>query len=180
MLSVFITDLAAYNAGSLVGQWVTLPIGKFELSQIISEILTEGEEITGEENHEEIFITDYEWSLMTEGIRDIGEYEDVYKLNREAFLLSELDKDELKAVSFLLNQGITTDIKDAIEKADDVTIHHNQNLSDVAYDLLQECYRVDDLPPIIANNIDYDRIARDLEYDGTYWEIGGDVYEYVG
>ena len=91
MLSVFITDLAAYNAGSLVGQWVTLPIGKFELSQIISEILTEGEEITDEENHEEIFITDYEWSFITEEIRGVDGYEDVYELNREAFLLSELE-----------------------------------------------------------------------------------------
>ena len=45
---------------------------------------------------------------------------------------------------------------------------------------MQECYEVDKLPPIIANNIDYKGIARELDYDGTYWEIDGDVFEYVG
>ena len=61
MLSVYLTDLAAYNSGCLSGTWVQLPITKFELSQAISEVLTEGEQVTAEENHEEWFITDYEW-----------------------------------------------------------------------------------------------------------------------
>ena len=61
MLQVFITDLAAYNTGSLVGRWVQLPITSFELSQAISEVLTEGEYAVNGENHEEYFITDYEW-----------------------------------------------------------------------------------------------------------------------
>ena len=180
MLNIYITDLAAYNAGALIGRWVSLPITRFELNQVISEILTEGEHAVDEENHEKIFITDYEWSFMTEEIREIDEYENIDDLNKEAFLLSELDADKLKAVKFLLDEGITSDTEDGINKAKDVVIHHNQDLSEVAFDLLQECYSVDSLPSIIANNIDYDRIARDLEYDGTYWELGDDVFEYIG
>ena len=90
MLNIYITDLAAYNTGSLVGQWVSLPLDRFELSQVISQILINGEQSTDGVNHEEIFITDYEWSFMTKEIRKIGEYEDPYRLNKEAFLLSEL------------------------------------------------------------------------------------------
>jgi len=50
----------------------------------------------------------------------------------------------------------------------------------VAYDLLQECYELDKLPPLIVNNIDYEGVARELDYDGTYWEVEGDVFEYCG
>lgn len=178
MLSVYLTDLAAYNAGHLVGRWVQLPITDLELSQAISEVLTEGENVTGEENHEEWFITDYEWNDID--IKEVDEYENIYDLNDELNLLADLDKDELKAVKFLLDEGITIDIEDAISRAEDVILHHNYTMEDVAYDLLHECYNLKDIPPLIANNIDYDGIGRDLEYDGTYWEIDGDVYEYYG
>jgi len=53
-------------------------------------------------------------------------------------------------------------------------------MEDVAYSLLEECYGVDKLEPIVSNNIDYEGVARDLEYDGAYWEIGSDVFEYIG
>jgi len=178
MLQVYLTDLAAYNAGSLVGKWVELPITGFELSQAISEVLTEGEHAVGGDNHEEYFITDYEWDDLD--IKDVDEYENIYDLNDELRLLVNLDKDKLKAVKFLLDEGITVGIDDAISRAEDVTIYHNYSMEDVAYDLLHECYNLKDIPPLIANNIDYDGIARDLEYDGTYWEVSGDVYEYVG
>ena len=178
MLSIYLTDLAAYNSGCLSGTWVQLPITKFELSQAISEVLTEGEHSTGEEDHEEYFITDYEWDEID--LKEIDEYENIYDLNDELRLLADLDKDKLKAVKFLLEEGITLDIEDAIIRAEDVIIHHNYCMEDVAYDLIDSSYNLKDIPTLIANNIDYDGIARDLDQDGTYWELGGDVYEYIG
>ena len=178
MLQVYLTDLAAYNAGSLVGKWIQLPLTGFELSQSISEVLTEGEYAVDGENHEEYFITDYEWNDID--LKEIDEYENIYELNDELRLVSDLDTNKRKAVKFLLDEGITIDIEDAISRAEDVTIHHNYTMEDVAYDLIHECYNLKDIPDLIANNIDYDGVARDLEYDGTYWEISGDVYEYVG
>lgn len=178
MLQVYLTDLAAYNAGSLIGRWVQLPITGFELSQAISEVLTEGEHAVDGENHEEYFITDYEWDDID--IKDIDEYENIYDLNNELKLLVDLDKDQLKAVKFLLDEGITLDIEDAISRAEDVIIHSNQSMEDVAFELIESCYDLQDIPSIIANNINYDAIARDLEHDGIYWDISGDIYEYIG
>ena len=178
MLQVYLTDLAAYNAGSLVGRWVQLPITGFELSQAISETLTEGEHAVDGANHEEYFITDYKWDDVD--LKEIDEYENIYDLNDELKLLVDLGKDKLKAVKFLLDEGITLDIEDAISRAEDVTIHHNYSMEDIAYDLIESCYNLKDIPDLIANNIDYDGIARDLEHDGIYWEIDGDVYEYIG
>ena len=178
MLSVYITDLSAYNAGCLSGTWVQLPLTNLELSQAISEVLTEGEHVTGEENHEEWFITDYAWDNID--LKSIDEYANIHDLNDELKILVNLDNDHLKAVKFLLDEQITIDIEDAISRAEDVIIHHNYDMEDVAYDLIASCYNLKDIPSLIANNIDYDGIARDLENDGTYWEIAGDVYEYIG
>lgn len=178
MLEVYLTDLQAYNEGNLVGKWVKLPISKFELVQAISEVLSQGEAVCGSENHEEFFITDYEWDEYK--FHDIDEYENIYELNEQMQLLEFKLDYELKAISFLLSENIAVNIEDAISKVDDVRVYENMNMEDVAYDLMQECYNADTLPSIISNHIDYEGIARDLSYDGCYYELGSDVFEYVG
>jgi hypothetical protein len=80
----------------------------------------------------------------------------------------------------LLSEGLANDLDDAISKADDVRVYEGQSMEDIAYDLLQECYGVDTLPSIIANNINYEYVARELEMDGTYFEMGNDIFEYIG
>ncbi|MBV5279536.1 MAG: antirestriction protein ArdA [Campylobacteraceae bacterium] len=102
--------------------------------------------------HKEIFITDYEW--MGQSLFNVGEYDSPWDMNDDVGKLSELNPLQQKAVVFLPSQQITYDIDDAIGKADDVIIHENQTLEDMAYSLLQECYELDKLPPIISNNID--------------------------
>ena len=72
-------------------------------------------------------------------------------------------------------------MEDALEKLDNVILHENQSMRDIAYDLMDELYGVDyKLPAIIANNIDYDGIAYDLEIGGNYTVIDNDVFEYIG
>lgn len=178
MLQIYLTDLAAYNEGHLVGRWITLPTSSFNLAHALSEILSEGEAICDSPNHEEYFITDYEWDDIV--FFDVGEYDNLGELNTECELVDNLSPHEQKAVAFLLREGIVTELDEAIAKADDVHVYENQSLEDVAYDLIQECYNIHELSPIIANHIDYEGIARDLECDGCYFERDGDVYEYCG
>ena len=179
MLKLFITDLAAYNNGFLVGEWVTLPLSGKELYMAINSILSEGEHLCQSDvTHEEVFITDYEW--MGQSLFNVGEYDSPWDVNDDVGKVSELTEHQQKAVAFLLGEGLTYEVDDAILRSDDVIIHENQNLEDVAYEVLNECYGLDTLPPLIVNNIDYRGVARDLDYDGTYWEIDGDVFEYVG
>lgn len=178
MLKIYLSDLAAYNSGALVGKWIDLPMSEEALHMSVNEVLCEGEAITAEENHEEYFITDYEWDDLE--FCQVEEYDNIFELNSNIQLLSGVDSNKLNSVAFLINEGITIDIEDAISRAEDVIIHHNQSMEDVAYELLEECYETYKLPSIIANNIDYERVAQDLELDGTYYEIGGDVFEYVG
>ena len=179
MLKLFITDLAAYNNGFLVGEWVTLPLSGKELYLAIQQILNKGEYLChSDSTHEEIFITDYEWMGLE--LFNVSEYDSPWDVNDDVGKLSELSASKKKAVAFLLSQQITYNMDDAIGKADDVIIHENQTLEDVAYYLLQECYELDKLPPIIANNIDYEGVAKELDCDGNYFEVDGDVFEYCG
>ena len=178
MLEIYLTDLQAYNEGNLVGKWIQLPLTPMELSQAVSEVLTEGETISGTQDHEEYFITDWEWCNHEFGT--IDEYQNIYQINESLQLIDDKSDYELKIISFLIHQEFAADIEKALDKVDDVTIYENQTMEDVAYDLMQELYQADLLPSIIANNIDYESIARDLEYDGTYYEDALDVYQYIG
>jgi len=178
MLEVFITDLQAYNEGNLVGRWFTLPVSEEKLSQVISDVLREGEEACDTEDHEEYFITDFEWQDHV--LFEVGEYSNLSQMNEQLQQLEDKTDHELKAIAFLLSESLATDIDDAIAKADDVRIYENQSMEDIAYDLIQDCYNIHELSPIIANHIDYQGIGRDLEMDGNYFEVGNDIYEYAG
>ena len=172
-MEVYITDLQAYNEGCLVGKWITLPLTPFELSQAISEILSEGEFECESEDHEEIFITDYDAEIS------IDEYDDVYRLNELAEKMKDYtDYDYLK-LKFLSYEGY--DEREVIEKGIDtydVEIHDYSNdtsFTDV-YELLAQDLVDDgvfgDIPQHLENYIDYSAIGRDLSYDYTEFEHG--------
>ena len=80
-----------------------------------------------------------------------------------------------------MENNLVKDIYEAIESYEDsVRVYENSSMEDIAYDYIQECYSLDNIPAIIINNIDYESIARDMEMEGSYYKIDGDIYEYVG
>lgn len=174
-MEIYITDLAAYNAGHLIGRWIVLPMDSEDLQAKITEILSIGAEVCGNGEHEEIFITDYECDFMR-----INEYDSIQTLNEIAEAVEGLDENELKAIRFLMDNNLVNGFKEAIEKYEDVIIHENATMEDLAYEFVNECYNLDSLPSIIANNIDYEAIGREMEMDGRYFEEDGDIYEYLG
>ena len=54
------------------------------------------------------------------------------------------------------------------------------SMEDIAYEFVTECYNLDELAPIIANNIDYEKVGREIEMDGRYFVDGNTVFEYAG
>jgi hypothetical protein len=178
MLRIYITDLAAYNQGHLVGKWITLPLPEEDLEALQHEVLNLGASLCHDNEHEELFITDYEWEGFP--LESVEEYSSITELNEHLDSLKDTNREERKAIAFLLAEGLAIDLEDAQHKSEDVIIHHEQNMEELAYDLIQECYNPDALPDIISNNINYDGIAQDLEMDGCYFEVDGDIYEYIG
>lgn len=175
-MRVYITDLAAYTQAFLIGKWVSLPMEEDELSQTIKEILIWGEEACSDENiHEEYFLTDWEG----EEFFQVGEYTNVFKLNEEVAHFKELDLDDnqKKCVSFLIENNIVSNLDEALEKYEDVFIYEDMSFLDLAYQIVEEQYNLDELPQFVANYFDYDALARDLQLD-QYTEINGDIFYY--
>ena len=173
MIKIYLTDLAAYNSGYLIGEWIELPLEEAELNEKLQNILKKGGEICNE-IHEEYFITDFESDIL-----DIDEYSNIYDLNNQAQKLSELNDYELKIARFLLNECLVNSVEEAIENIENVTLYENQTMQELAYELVEELYDINNLPSLIGSHIDYQGIARDLEIEGRYYEIEGDIYEYM-
>jgi len=176
-MRVYITDLEAYNNGHLVGAWYQLPMNEDLLAESIENVLQEGKNICGDSHfHEEYFITDYECDYM-----EIEEYSNLTKLNEIAEAMVSIDDDGVKAINFLIENQFVKDIFKAIESyEEDVRIYEDSSMEDIAYDLIEECYSFENIPDIITNNIDYEKIGRDLAIEGNYYKIDSDIYEYIG
>jgi antirestriction protein len=176
MLKVYITDLAAYNSGRLIGEWIELPCS--DLATEIQAVLSEGQRVCKDTvPHEKIFITDFEW--QDDGIGkacSVSEYSDPYRLNDIAEELSNLEEFERLQVSFLLYEGYEFDY--AIENHGDVTIYdyRSSNSFKDVYELLAEdlvdegCFG--DIPANLTYYIDHSAIARDLRCDYTEFQDG--------
>ncbi len=173
-MRIYITDLAAYNQGHLIGEWITLPMSEEELNSKIEAILNKGAVVCEEQEHEEIFITDYECDYIS-----INEYDNIHKLNEIAEQTDSLNEYDIKAIGFLMENNLVNSFEDAMERYEDVRVHEDSTLEDVAYDYVNECYNLEDMPSIIVNNIDYEKIARELEIEGNYYVVGSDVFEYL-
>lgn len=158
MMNIFITNLGKYNEGELLGEWVELPIDEEELQKVF-------ERIGINEEYEECFITDYECDFMK-----IGEYESISNLNEIAEKLGELDEEEQKVVKALMSECSYT-IDEAIEKVNcgDYRIYSDcDNMTDVSYQIVEECGYLNNVPDEVARYFDYESFGKDLGIEGTY------------
>ena len=179
MLRVYITDLAAYNNGYLIGEWVTLPMEKEDLSLSIKDILTQGEKACKYGSHEEFFITDYEWEDVT--IFSVQEYDNPYLLNEKLSLLEEkVDSSQYKNVKILLEYELVKNLNDAIENIDNLIVYENSTMRDIAEEYIDECVDLNGYHSLIVNHIDYDGIGYELENSGNYFKDGSDIFQYIG
>ena len=99
VIEAYVTNLGKYNEGQLVGEWVKFPVSKEEMSAVLDRIGIGAE-------YEEIFITDYDTSLY--GVSSqLGEYENLDKLNYLAGVIAELDASEREKYEAVLESGLS-------------------------------------------------------------------------
>ncbi len=179
MLKIFLTDLAAYNCGYLIGEWITLPLEENELKASIKEILAQGQRSCNNGLHEEYFITDFEFEDVA--LLEVGEYSNPYELNRQLVLIEEnLEPHQYKSVKVLLDNGLANSIEDAISKVDDLIIYADSSMTDIAEQYIEEYTDLNGYHPLIVHHIDYEGIGRDLEMSGSYFMEGSDIFEFIG
>ena len=173
MLKIFVNTWGNYNEnGADGGEWITLPMDEEELAEKLEAIA----EAMGDEDPEWA-IHDYEW----EGRIDLGEVHEMDSIMdwnekcEEADALDDWDLDEIQAAI----EAYGYSFSEAMEKqqADGFTLYHNQDLSDVAYQIVDDCYITKDTPDIFTRYFDYKAFARDLEIDGYTETSYGVIYE---
>lgn len=158
MLKIYLTNLGKYNEGILQGEWLELPVSQEELKEVFKRIGIN-------EEYEEYFITDYKCDFY-----EVGEYENLDTLNEIAERIEELDEEESKVVKALMSElGYTLD--EAIEKVNngDYRIYSECNdMTDIAYEVVEECGYLNNVPENVARYFDYEAFGRDLGIEGTY------------
>lgn len=145
----FITNLEAYNNGRLIGEWVEFPITAEEETEILERI----------GDPEEVFFTDWEGE-------NLGEFIDIDDVNELAKELEMVDADVVAAIL----EADTCNLRDAIDRVDDVIFYANATLDDVACELVAEM----ELPEFAERYFDYEAFERDLGFDG-YYEVSNGV-----
>lgn len=158
MMKIYLTNLGKYNEGELIGEWVELPVSQEELQKVF-------ERIGINEEYEEYFITDYECDFY-----EVGEYENLDTLNEIAERIEELDEEESKVVKALMSElGYTLD--EAIDKVNngDYRIYSDcDNMTDIAYQVVEECGYLNNVPDNVARYFDYESFGGDLGIEGNY------------
>lgn len=171
MMNIYLTNLGKYNEGELVGEWVQLPISNEELQKVFERIGINKE-------YEEYFITDYECDFY-----EIGEYESISTLNEIAGKIDNLDEEQEQVVKVLMSE-CGYDLDDAIEKAEsgDYRIYTDcNNMTDVAYAVVEECDYLRNVPETVARYFDYEAFGRDLGIEGSFHFLdNGDCIEIIG
>lgn len=141
-MSICVRDLTAeYD------RWIDLPMN-------IEEEL--------QQNHEYIIVD-------CEGI-EASEYDCIGELNALAETIAEMDEDEATVLMCIL-ENHTNNFEEALKivKSGDYVIYSNCNdMSDVAYEYLNECGYFADLPDFVTRYFDYEAFGRDMSIEGTF------------
>ena len=153
-MKIYVANLAKYNEGRLVGNWLTLPMDPDDLQKEINLILGTDEEYA---------VHDYEAPFP------ISEYSNPFHLNQ----IAELDEYALDRFAHLVNEGYDWDY--AFDHYDDVVFYEGMDIRKVANDMLDDgCFG--SIPDNIMCLIDVDRVVDLLVVDGYVETDKGTFY----
>lgn len=173
MLNIFVNTWGNYNEnGADGGEWITLPMDREELKAKLEAIA----QAMGDEDPEWA-IHDYEYTGEIE-LEEISEYTDIYEINDLCSEAAALDEWELEEIAAAID-AFGYSFKDAMEmqQAGSFSFYKGQDLEDVAYEIVEECYFTRETPEILKTYFDYKAFARDLRFDGYVETNWGVIYE---
>lgn len=169
--SVYIANLRLYNSGEMLGRWFTLPVS---LAFVEDALHLDG----SEQNGEEWIILDYEnpYNLP------ISEYSDISELNHYVQRLEDLDDEVLKNLSYILRYGGES-LEEILDNGgENYYFTREDNMRDVAMNYVNDMGGIENA--VGSSNVDYyvdfNKLANDMEIEGTYFEGHHGLIQYVG
>ena len=174
ILSIWYGNLEAYNNGALRGQWIDFEeMDRDEIEEVMNKISRNG--------RDECMIFDYESRC---GI-DVGEYasiEELFEIYEICENIIDQYGDEcgeyaIKTFCDYYGAKYLTDI----EHYDFYFYSECYTMADVAFEVVDQCGYLDEMPENLRGYFDYEKFGRDLDIEGHFYDCGGGVYcEMVG
>lgn len=162
MLNVFVNTWGNYNNnGADFGEWLTLPMDPDSLVETLKHIAL----VMGD-NDPEWAIHDYEWTTDID-LFDISENDNIMELNERLQELESLEEWELEEVAAAI-EAFGYEFLEAVDRQQRgyFTLYRNMDLTEVAEEIVNECYFTKDTPDIFTRYFDYEAFGRDLGFDG--------------
>ena len=162
MLNIYVNTWGNYNEnGADGGEWITLPMDADELEEVLENIAA----AMGDEDPE-WFINDYEWTIDFD-LGDVHEMDNIFDWNEKCLEADNLEEWEAEEIAAAI-EAFGYSFAEAMERQQRgcFIFYAGQDLEDVAYSLIEECYITKDTPDIFTRYFDYEAFARDLGFDG--------------
>lgn len=159
-LNVFITNMGAYAAGELRGEWLGLPASEDERREAWERIGAP----------EEVFFSDYEAEDVPGIASKLGEFESLDKLEELAEALEDMDEQERLTLAEVLEAGIDSahgaaELLEMCEEVQDgvyTLIEGVDNVEDLGYYYAEETGAINELPEWARGYFDFGAYGRDI------------------
>lgn len=158
-IKVWVGNLGKYNEGELVGKWVTLPIDEDDLEKVLESIGIDNEE------YEETFIADYDLPFDSS---EFGEYTSIEELNEIAERYNNLSSDEQEIFNEISTEFQLDEVFNIIESENYVSHPNCDDMTDIAYEYIEETGMLNDVPETVARYFDYEAYGRDIDIEGHF------------
>lgn len=120
-----------------------------------------------------------DYSTDIDGLK-IGEYDDIDELNEAAEAIADFDGEQLEVFGAFLKDGCS--LSDAVEHTEnnDFTYYADCfNMSDVAQQYCDDCGILARIPDDLQYYFDFEAYGRDMEIEGTFYEVNGGYVELI-
>jgi antirestriction protein len=118
------------------------------------------------DNDPEWAIHDYEWTTDID-LFEVSEHDNITELNERLQDLEALQEWELEEVASAM-EAFGYSFTEAVERQQRgcFILYRNMDLTEVAEELVNECYFTKNTPDIFTRYFDYEAFGRDLGFDG--------------
>ena len=173
MLNIFVNTWWNYNKnGADGGKWLTLPTDPDGLEKELKAIAA-----AMGDNDPEWFINDYEWTTDID-LFNVEEMDNIADLNERLHKLESLEERELEEIAAAI-EAFGYSFLEAVDRQQRgyFTLYRGMDLTDVAEEIVNDCYFTKDTPVIFTRYFDYEAFGRDLRYDGYTETKFGVIYD---
>lgn len=140
--------------------WIELPTSDIVINRVLEEINPGG--------LHDVIIADYETDIS--GLK-VSEYDNILELNTIAEEIEGMYDDEIIALQAYLEEYNMEQALDEVHQGNYRIYYDCNDMSDVAYQVVNECGLLDGAPEELKVYFDYEAYGRDLDIEGRFIQV---------